>query len=497
MLPAKERHPTPLPLAKIGVIMVVFLANALAYTTPLPMVPFMLQKFLELAPNEQARIGYLSGLVAAAFTVGQQVGAPLWGALSDRIGRRPVILCTMLGSTVGVVAFGLAPNLPCAMAARLVHGLFGASGVARSYMADITDETNEARAFGMIGAVWGAGGMLGPAIGGLLAQPARQYPSVFSQDGAFGDSHFPFLLPCLVIAAFTLVDFVFALVYLHDVRDGTGAGADDGTEAEAQARAEAEAEGGTKAGRRWRCPRYCGEARALVAANPSLRAALTLFFMFGTSFVAYQEVFPIWARQPLALGGAQWSSGRVGTVLGLGAIGTFFASLVVYPVLVRRWRHPQERVFKAGVLLNLAAYPWPAVLNAVPGGMATAVAVPILVVSNFLNAMGWEFCFTSANLMVKNAVPGHRIGLAMGLGTTAVAAGQGLGPVPAASLFAVSSAASGRLAGGGWPAWLRAGRLFFIVCEMLLVVNWSLIFLRLKRLEARGAAEEVAAAREV
>ena len=161
-------------------LMVVFLSNALAYYSPLPMIPFMVQHFYSLnSESEQARIGYLSGLVAMSFTVGKVIASPFWGALSDRIGRRPVILFSLLGSVAGMLGFGFAQDFETALVARAVTGAFGASAIARSYMADITDETNEARAFGMIGAVWGAAGMFGPALGGLLAQPARQYPGYF------------------------------------------------------------------------------------------------------------------------------------------------------------------------------------------------------------------------------------------------------------------------------------------------------------------------------
>ena len=441
---------TPLPLGRIAVLMVVFLSNALAYYSPLPMIPFMVQHFYSLnSESEQARIGYLSGLVAMSFTVGKVIASPFWGALSDRIGRRPVILFSLLGSVAGMLGFGLAQDFETALMARAVTGAFGASAVARSYMADITDETNEARAFGMIGAVWGAAGMLGPAIGGLLAQPARQYPTHFSQDGLFGDARFPFLLPCIVVAVCSAGDLLLALWLLPESRPAALAAATPASSG-----------------------RHCGcmsDVRSLLATQRALRAPLAVFLVFGVTFIGYQECFPIWAREPNALGGPGWTASRLGMVLGVAALGTFVASIVMYPPLARLYGQP--RVFCFGVALNLLAYPIPAVLGTSLAALAARVAVPVLITSNTLNAMGWEFCFTTCNIMVKNAVPPENIGLALALGDTAVTLGQGVGPVPSASLFALSTQATLDGSSSSLPIWLRSGRLFFVLVQLLLLAN--------------------------
>eukprot|EP00936_MAST-01D_sp_MAST-1D-sp1_P000443 g443.t1 len=431
--------------------MVVFLSNALAYYSPLPMIPFMVQHFYSLnSESEQARIGYLSGLVAMSFTVGKVIASPFWGALSDRIGRRPVILFSLLGSVAGMLGFGFAQDFETALVARAVTGAFGASAIARSYMADITDETNEARAFGMIGAVWGAAGMLGPALGGLLAQPAQQYPGYFSQDGLFGDSRFPFLLPCIVVALFSAGDLLLALWLLPESRSTALAPATPAS-----------------SGRRCGC---LGDVHDLLMAQRALRAPLAVFFVFGITFIGYQECFPIWAREPNTLGGPGWGSGRLGMVLGVAALGTFVASIGIYPPLARQYGQP--RVFGFGVALNLVAYPIPALLGISATALAAHVAVPVLITSNLLNAMGWEFCFTTCNIMAKNAVPPENIGLALALGDTAVTLGQGVGPVPSASLFALSTQATLDGNSSSLPIWLRSGRLFFVLVQLLLLANF-------------------------
>jgi len=289
--------PTPLPTARVAILMIVFFADSICLSFVLPIVPFMIKDFEGYSGAQEARIGFLSGWVCASYTLGQVLAAPFWGGLSDRIGRRPVILAGMLGNAVGVTAFGLAPSLPILIAVRFAQGLSsGNVPVARSYMADITDSSNEARAFAMIGAVFGLGGMLGPVLGGSLALPATQYPATFAATGLFG--RFPFLLPCAVVAAFVLVDFVFALVMLSETgteraaKEGRVAGREKegrvaGTDAAVVAEAEAAAAAAAQA------PLKPATAAALLSSR-RFRVICGVFFLFGLTFIAFQEVFPMY-----------------------------------------------------------------------------------------------------------------------------------------------------------------------------------------------------------
>ena len=162
----------------------------------------------------------------------------------------------------------------------------------------------------------------------------------------------------------------------------------------------------------------------------------------------------------------------MGAVQGAASTGTLLASLVLYAPLSRALG--QERLFALGCACNALGYPWAAVLTATglaqtgsssSGGGDGGVAVGVILAGNFVNAMGWEFCFTSANLMIKNTVAPQHIGRAMGMGNTAVACGIAVGPVLGASLFALSVAPDF----GGGP--LSEGRLFFLVVELLLLAN--------------------------
>jgi MFS family permease len=117
------------------------------------------------------------GVILSAYAAAQFVCAPLWGRLSDRVGRRPVMLMTIAGTALSLLALGLAPSLAWVLVARTLAGAFAANiSVATAYVADVTDESERTRWMGMIGASFGVGFILGPAIGGGLAPFGEQVP---------------------------------------------------------------------------------------------------------------------------------------------------------------------------------------------------------------------------------------------------------------------------------------------------------------------------------
>lgn len=117
------------------------------------------------------------GLLVTAYAAAQFVCAPLWGRLSDRVGRRPVMLATIAGTAASLLLLGLARSLPLLFVARALAGAFAANiGVASAYIADVTPAEERTRWMGMLGASFGVGFVLGPAIGGGLSLLSYQAP---------------------------------------------------------------------------------------------------------------------------------------------------------------------------------------------------------------------------------------------------------------------------------------------------------------------------------
>jgi len=166
------------------------IVDLIGFGIVMPVLPFYAKEFGASA----SVLGWLLGCHAAA----QFVFAPLWGRLSDRIGRRPVLLMTIAGTALSLLALGLATSLPWIFAARVLGGAFAANiSVASAYIADVTAEEERTRWMGMLGASFGIGFLLGPAIGGALA-PLGYY------------------VPLLVAAGLATLNWLHALASLQE-----------------------------------------------------------------------------------------------------------------------------------------------------------------------------------------------------------------------------------------------------------------------------------------
>ena len=109
------------------------------------------------------------GLVAAAFPLAQVLGVPVMGALSDRYGRKPLLLISQMTTCIGFIILALSNSLWMVILSRLIDGLFGANiATAQAAISDITTDENRAQGLGLTGAAFGLGFVIGPAVGGLL-----------------------------------------------------------------------------------------------------------------------------------------------------------------------------------------------------------------------------------------------------------------------------------------------------------------------------------------
>jgi DHA1 family tetracycline resistance protein-like MFS transporter len=146
-------------------IMLVVLIDMLAVGIIVPVLPAMVGQFTA-DPSEQAR---WYGVVAVSYALAQFIAAPLLGALSDRYGRRPVLLLGFCGLALNFFWTALATSVLALVASRIVGGAMQANAaVANAYVADITPPEQRARRFGLLGAMFGLGFILGPVVGGLL-----------------------------------------------------------------------------------------------------------------------------------------------------------------------------------------------------------------------------------------------------------------------------------------------------------------------------------------
>ncbi len=175
-------------------IFITLAIDAIGLGIVIPVLPDVVRKFV----SDETSVSRIFGFFIATYALLQFFSSPLLGRLSDRFGRRPVLLLSLLGSAIDYIFMAFAPTLPLLFLGRVISGISGASfTVAGAYIADISDDTNRSKNFGVIGAGFGIGFILGPAIGGLLASHGTE-------------------MPFLAAAAFNFLNFLFGFFVLPE-----------------------------------------------------------------------------------------------------------------------------------------------------------------------------------------------------------------------------------------------------------------------------------------
>lgn len=181
--------------ASIGVVFAIVLIDMLGFGIVMPVLPRLIMRLGAMSIDSAA---VFAGWLGAGYAVAQFVVAPVIGNLSDRFGRRPVLLASILAMAVDYTLLAFAPALWWLVIGRIVAGMTGASwSAAYAYIADITPPERRAANFGLMGMAFGLGFILGPAVGGLLGG-------------------LDYKLPFLAAAGLALTNFLFGLVVLRE-----------------------------------------------------------------------------------------------------------------------------------------------------------------------------------------------------------------------------------------------------------------------------------------
>jgi DHA1 family tetracycline resistance protein-like MFS transporter len=348
---------------------------------------------LPLLPSYAARMQVSDagiGILVASFSLMQFLLAPWWGRLSDRMGRRPVILIGLAGSTVSYLLFAFAGNFLMLLLSRVVAGGMGATvSVAQAYLADITPPEERARAMGLIGAAFGLGFVIGPAIGGISSR--------------WGDAG-----PGLIAAGLTTANFLLAWYRLPETRV------------------------------------HQPTTRAAVPVHwRLLLAPYSVTFLSTIAFTVMYVVFPLLVER--TLGYDRHHTAYFFVLIGL-------VTAIVQGGLVGRLARimGERQLMEIGSLLlglGLAAIPY-AVLRAAGGSSPLPVLIPALL----LLAFGPGLIGPSASGYVSRIAPTEEQGRALGTLVSVGAVARIVGPITAGMVnqyggtrtaFLVSAAAAG------------------------------------------------------
>jgi DHA1 family tetracycline resistance protein-like MFS transporter len=371
----------------------------------IPLTPYLAKNF----GAKPFQVGILMGV----YSLMQFLSAPFWGQLSDRIGRRPVILWSLLGASFAHAAFGFAGSFWGLIAARGLAGLFGGNiSTAMAYVADITPEKDRSRGMGLVGAAFGLGFTLGPFIGGVFADLGRRLGAL----PPFGES-----FPSLVAAVICLFNFFLATWRLPESKDFS---------APLVIRES-----------RWR--------RMTSALTTPLLGSLILLVFLNTLAMAHIEAsLFLYVRDQF-----HWTLTQ--SAYGFAYIGVIMIFTQGY--LIRRWipKFGERRLVLGGFVLSSAAF---ALIPFAHSLELLAFAVTLLALGNGLTNPALSGCVSLAS---GREVQGHNLGVAQSLSSLA----RILGPPTGGALYQLIGAwspfaAAAALAGlAGTLAWLIRARI--------------------------------------
>jgi len=341
----------------------------------IPLLPFYVQR-VGVGPE-------VITLVLGLYSVGQFIAAPLWGKLSDRFGRKPVLALTSFGLALSYIMLAYADTLWLLIFSRLFGGLMaGNIAAAQAYISDITTPETRAKGMGMLGAAFGLGFIFGPAIGGVLG----------GNDVATAD----FQAPALAAAIVTFAAAIGVVVFLKESLSP-------------EIRAAQRAQVSLPVAQRLRAACSRGVLVMLVAAS----------FLVITAWALFETVFALWANAALAYGPAQ--IGYVLTFMGIisvivqgGAMGT----------LTRRYG--ERRLAVVAALLLIVGY---AALAAASGEISMLAACGVL-------ALGSALFTPSVSSLVSQEAADHERGAVLGVYQGATSLSRIVGPGFSGVVFA-------------------------------------------------------------
>lgn len=354
-------------------IFITILIDLIGFGMVVPLLPFYAQ---QLAPHySEETVNLLIGVIVGAYSFAQFFLTPLLGRLSDRVGRRPVLLVSVFCTGLAFLALGWANSLWMLLAARLFDGMTGGNvSTAQAYIADVTTPENRAKGMGLIGAGFGLGFILGPGLGGALSSYSIHAPFFFAAALAFTNS---------------ILIYFFLPESLKEKRHTS-----------------------LNLGEHFR-----DVGRSL--SNPSLRTPVLVLFIATLAFGIFQPLFPVFAKTQYEYDPRHVSylfvySGLIGVVIQGGLLGRMVKAA------------SEKTLLLIGMVFLIAAYlalPW------------TPVLAPLLGVLGLM-AAGTSFVSSLLPTLVSKRAPATEQGSALGITQAAGSLARATGPIAGGLMMA-------------------------------------------------------------
>jgi DHA1 family tetracycline resistance protein-like MFS transporter len=363
--PAPSQSAAALPTL-LGVMFI----NLLGFGIVVPLLPFYAKSFD--APAWQI------ALIFSVYSIGAFFGEPFWGRLSDRIGRKPILVSTVAGNCLCYLALAFAPNVYVAFIVRLIGGLASGNGaVIQGYIADVTPPEERMQRMSYLGAAYNLGFIVGPAVGGLLAHPSA--------------GHAGFRLPLLAASGLSAICATGLALFLSESRKRT-------------------ARFGARPGR------FAVLGSAL--SDPTVSRLMLVTFLGGAVFMGVESIFGLWTQARF-----HWGPQQVGTAFAITGVVAALSQLFVTGPLSRRFSEPA--MLSAGMALT-------AICTALqPLSIGGLTVVPLLAIAAFGQSIAWP----NVSALISRNVSWEHQGQFLGLNNATGALARVVGPLCAGLIF--------------------------------------------------------------
>ncbi|RFU31157.1 hypothetical protein B7463_g5172, partial [Scytalidium lignicola] len=473
-----DERSSPLPTKQLAILAVIALCEQTTLNSISPYLPEMTSSFPEVNSSE---VGLYVGLIASSFALAQFATNFFWGWLSDRIGRKPVVMMGTIFTAGCFAAFGFCKTLWQAILVQALMGFVnGNQGVISTCLGEITDRSNQSKAFVYLPVIYGIGGITGPALGGLLVK---------SRDPLDADrsDQYPYLLPNLCSALILLIDFVligffleeslegakelpplknrvenlFAWLwqftggarsptylrrYYHEVRDSIN-GSRHNSSGHVDDESDAlESDHESENQSLLSLPHIfasSGHLSSKAIFNRDTILLLGTYLIFQLSNISFNSLYPIFASSPEPTG-RDLSPQEIGLSLSFAGIITIIFQVAIFGRLKEKMGNKAS--YRAGLLLfflSMMAMPWvgyrdsPAPFGWGTGSVWLWIEIGFVLLVKTVAAVGG---LTSALLLITNSAPNHSVlGTLNGLAQTLSAAGRAVGPFLSGGLFTLAT----------------------------------------------------------
>ncbi|PPQ98760.1 psilocybin transporter (PsiT) [Panaeolus cyanescens] len=208
-----QKTRTPIPTGQLGVLFSIRFTEPIIYSHLWPYINQFVND-IGVADGNPRNVGFYSGLIESVFACGEVCSIFVLSRLSDRIGRRPVLLPSALGIAIFTALFGLSTSFTMMLILRICAGLLaGATPIVHSIVSELTDETNNALVVPLYGLITPIGFAIGPLIGGTLEHAATKYPNLFGYEFL---RRYPYFLPSFIPCCMAIVGVMFGYFFLQE-----------------------------------------------------------------------------------------------------------------------------------------------------------------------------------------------------------------------------------------------------------------------------------------